>query len=51
MRDQIALENVVDAEVIDAEEDRGPEPVSMENTPPKIKQLADAGAFTRKPTS
>jgi hypothetical protein len=49
MRDQIALENVVDAYVIDAESE--PEPASMEDTPPKIKRLADACAFTREPRS
>jgi hypothetical protein len=42
-------EGVVDADVIDAEPESEPGPVSMEDTPPKIKRLADAGAFDRSP--
>ena len=51
MRDQITLEGAVDAEVIDVEDYREPdlEEVSMNDTPPKIKRLADAGAFDRSP--
>jgi hypothetical protein len=53
MRDQIALEGAVGADVITTEQDREPEPVVEDgsDTPPKIKRLADAGAFARQPRS
>jgi hypothetical protein len=49
MSDQIALEGVVDADVIDVEPEPEPAAESGNDTPPKIKKMMDDGAFERTP--